>query len=285
METIGTSKVRTFLSYGWSGEPVSNDRIRTDDGFSVENYEALARCVAKLAFYNRDHVLLFRGQSNDHKSMMGLTTIHASMFRKYDGNQWTGELTGRFRRIEEAERLLVRGWQDRRFDEFDRIARHRILRWAILQHYEVCRTPLLDVTQSLQVAASFASIGANEDAFLYVLAVPQLSGAITASAEAGLQIVRLSSICPPSALRPHFQEGYLMTEYPEILTIDEKQRYPLEEIDCARRLLAKFRLRLADGFWRDRDFPHVNERALYPDKHNGDPLARLANEIRHQLGN
>ena len=43
-----------------------------------------------------------------------------------------------------------------------------------------------------------------------MLGVPNLSGAITASAEAGLQIVRLSSVCPPSAVRPHIQEGYLL---------------------------------------------------------------------------
>jgi hypothetical protein len=80
--------------------------------------------------------------------------------------------------------------------------------WAILQHYEVCDTPLLDVTNSLRVAASFATNNpAAEGPVLYVLGVPSLSGSITASSEQGLQIIRLSSICPPEARRPYFQEG------------------------------------------------------------------------------
>ena len=41
--------------------------------------------------------------------------------------------------------------------ENDRLRRQRILRWSILQHYEICDTPLLDVTQSIRIAASFAS--------------------------------------------------------------------------------------------------------------------------------
>ncbi len=40
-----------------------------------------------------------------------------------------------------------------------------MLRWAILQHYEVCRTPLLDVTQS--IAASFASMVNGDERYVF----------------------------------------------------------------------------------------------------------------------
>ena len=30
------------------------------------------------------------------------------------------------------------------------------VRWALLQHYNICDTPLVDITQSLHVASSFA---------------------------------------------------------------------------------------------------------------------------------
>ena len=49
---------------------------------------------------------------------------------------------------------------------------------------------------------------------LYVIGVPNISGAISASAEAVLQVVRLSSVCPPSAVRPNVQDDYLVGEYP-----------------------------------------------------------------------
>ena len=56
----------------------------------------------------------------------------------------------------------------------------------------------LDVTHSLRVAASFASHENDTDeAFVFVFGVPNLSGAVTASSEAGLQIIRLSSVMSP----------------------------------------------------------------------------------------
>jgi hypothetical protein len=116
-------------------------------------------------------------------------------------------LRRRFDLLARAERELVRRYVDHGFLGRENLMRQQILRWSILQHYEVCRTPLLDVTHSLRIAASFASDGAGDEAFIFVLGVPNLSGAVTASAEAGLQIVRLSSVCPPAAVRPHIQEG------------------------------------------------------------------------------
>ena len=165
--------------------------------------------------------------------------------------------------------------------------RHRILRWAILQHYEVCPTPLLDVTHSLRIAASFASLVPGKkaklakEAYVYALGVPNLSGAITASTEAGLQILRLSSVCPPQAVRPHIQEGYLLGEYPEIAGYRDKARYQPYEVDFGLRLVAKFVFEPA-SFWKDRNFPRVLQSALYPSA-NDDPLFKLGLEVQKAL--
>src|SRR5262249_12094080 len=137
------------------------------------------------------------------------------------------------------------------------------------QHYEVCRTPLLDVTHSLRIAASFASLppanGPARKAFVFVIGVPNLSGAITASAQAGLQIVRLSRVCPPTAMRPHIQEGYLLGEYPEIAGYQQNAKYAPYEVDFGLRLVAKFWFNPED-FWKRPDFPKVPRKALYPDE-------------------
>jgi hypothetical protein len=151
-------------------------------------------------------------------------------------------------------------------------------RTAVLQHYEICPTPLLDVTQSLRIAASFASDGADREAFVFVLGVPNLSGAITASAEAGIQVVRLSSVCPPAAVRPHIQEGYLLGEYPEMTGYDQKQHYAHWEIDFGRRLIAKFRFN-PQTFWKNDAFPKVTRSALYPDR--DDPLFRFSRSVKN----
>jgi hypothetical protein len=287
METIGQSSLSTYLSDGWHKEGVTNEDIRRDRGYSVGSFSNLVCSVAQLAFYNRDHVLLFRGQGSEYRtSTKMLTSIQPSIFRSGGVEDWPTTLRARFRRLESADQRLKQLWFDHNLEDETRLVRQLILRWAILQHYEVCATPLLDVTHSLRIAASFAShAGAGVKAMLYVLAVPQLSGAITASAEANLQIVRLSSICPPSARRPHFQEGYLLGEYPEIQTVAQKDNYRLFEIDFGRRLLCKFRLQLR-SFWSDDAFPCVPKKALYPDRRDpDDKLAIIAEEIKQDDSN
>ena len=114
-----------------------------------------------------------------------------------------------------------------------------------------------------------------------MLGVPNLSGAITASAEAGLQIVRLSSVCPPSAVRPHIQEGYLLGEYPEMAGYEQKANYFPYEIDFGRRLVAKFAFNPAT-FWKGDNFPKVARKALYPSAKN-DPLYQLALDVKEQV--
>jgi hypothetical protein len=186
-----------------------------------------------------------------------------------------------FDQLSRAERTLVHEYESDDFPNVEDLKRQRILRWSILQHYEICPTPLLDVTHSLRIAASFASDHRRQYAHIFVLAVPNLSGAITASAEAGLQIVRLASVCPPEAMRPHIQEGYLLGEYPEMGDFDAKANYAHWEVDFGRRLLAKFRFNIAP-FWQNSGyFPQVAHTALYPDYN--DPLFKLAQTVKETL--
>lgn len=137
------------------------------------------------------------------------------------------------------------------------------------------------MTHSLRIAASFASLNAASEAYIFVLGVPNLSGAVTASAESGLQIIRLSSVCPPSAVRPHIQEGYLLGEYPEMAEFEQKANYYHYEIDFGRRLVAKFRFK-PSSFWQNPNFPQINREALYPSlKH--DPIFQLADRIKKAI--
>jgi hypothetical protein len=243
----------------------------------------LATKVAQLQFMNRDYVLLFRGQNADYKNTQGNTSLKPSLFRSINGiNPDPGLLMRRFDALKSAERILGEMYSGRQFLGRERLERQQIVRWSILQHYEVCPTPLLDVTHSLRIAASFASHHASGEAFVFALGAPNLSGAITASAEASIQIVRLSSVCPPSALRPHIQEGYLLGEYPEMTGYDQKQHYAHYETDFGRRLVAKFRFD-PKTFWKTNAFPKVGKSALYPDE--DDPLFELAQSVKRNLTN
>jgi len=283
MDNIGNQKIWAYFDENVESRPATNLAIRGGDGHTVKSYFELAKKVAELQFRNRDHVLLFRGQARDHLTIKGNTSLKASLFRLNDRITLTDKtLEERFLQLVSAEAELVRRYAKSKFLGYQRLKRHRILRWAILQHYEVCLTPLLDVTHSLRIAASFASLGKVDSmAFIFVLGVPNLSGAITASSEAGLQIVRLSSVCPPDAIRPHVQEGYLVGEYPEIADFNQTSKYSQHEMDFGRRLVAKFRFD-PSKFWDAPNYTPVPVDALYPKGHR-DLLLDICDEIQKKI--
>lgn len=281
METIGTRTLWSYSQTKDTGGQVTVQAVREYEGKWVKNYLELARMVSELQYRNPDHVLMFRGQGSDYKDRNGRTTLSPSIFRGHSIDRPSGDMPARFDRLQKAEYALVQAYANCEFNRPDRLKKYRILRWSILQHYEIVPTPLLDMTHSLRIAVSFAAHSNLDTAYIFVLAVPQISGAITASAEDGLQMVRLASVCPPEAVRPHIQEGYLLGEYPELGDYEQKALYPRYEIDCAHRLLAKFYFR-PELFRGDRDFPIVPPRALYPDSHS-DPLRRVSEQIRQDL--
>lgn len=287
METIGKSEAwGYFEDQQPNAVKAKNSAIRHGAGHRVTSYLDLAKKVAELQFRNPEHILLFRGQDKDYKNDKGNTTLKPSLLRHQAEDRFrppaSDVLERRFGILKEAERRLVSEFNIQKLDGRHELARYRILRWSILQHYEVCSTPLLDVSQSIRIAASFASQTTGQEAFLYVLAVPNISGVITASAEAGLQIVRLSGICPPTAVRPHIQEGYLLGEYPDMPDFEQKQHYAPYEIDFGRRLIAKFRLDL-DHFWGDANFQRIGREALYPNDH--DDLFQTLYQLKQQAAN
>jgi hypothetical protein len=195
METIGRQKLWSFLDQNGKAKETTCAAVRNGDAQPVASYMEMARKVAELQFLNRDFVLMFRGQSGDWRNKAGNTTLKPSILRAKDAKKIPTEaaLASRYERLLAAEGHLVGRYRSGNSPGGQRLRRQQILRWSILQHYEVCGTPLLDMTHSLRIPSSFASTADFDEAFVFVLGVPNLSGAVTASAEAGLQIIRLSS--------------------------------------------------------------------------------------------
>jgi FRG domain len=145
----------------------------------------------------------------------------------------------------------------------------RLVRWALLQHYEICPTPLLDVTPSLQVALSFALESNDDDAFLYLFGVPHVSGPISISVDAGTQIIQLAQLCPPGALRAHFQEAALLCNYPvpDHMAVTTARGFlfdPYLPQNFSCRLGSKFHLRNCRS-WSSKDFHRLGREVLRPD--------------------
>jgi hypothetical protein len=254
--------------------------VRKGDAIKVAGYLELAKKIAELQFENRDHVLMLRGQSSDYRNKQRNTTIKPSIFRGRPNNPNGQELSNRFEILSLAEQELVRVYNQANLPRKREIERRKILRWSILQHYEVCDTPLLDVSQSLRIAASFASDHDGDGGFVFALGVPNISGAITTSMESEMQVIRLASVCHPQAHRPHIQEGYLLGEYPDIGAYSQKQLYPEHEVDFGKRLIAKFRF-IKNELWNDSNFPPIPHPALYPD--HGDELKVVCDRVKQSI--
>ena len=247
--------------------------VGKDPGYPIANFRELVEQVAKLAHKNKDYLLFYRGQKNDYQNKAGVSTFYPTIYR---GDYLTQqELNYRFDLLNSASKLLVQEFKKRKIDGYTELARKKYIQWSVLQHYEVTGTPLSDITQSLRVACSFAQLyNDNNTAFIYVFGLPYYTNRISINSEHDLVNIRLLSITPPSALRPYFQEGYLVG------TEDITNEYSNKgELDLNQRLIAKFEIPNSDDFWGD-GFNRIPENALYPEN---DLIKEICDKIKEDL--
>lgn len=247
--------------------------VGIDIGFPVATFRELVEQVAKLSFLNKDYLLFFRGQKNDYKNKINSSTFYPTIYR---GDYLTQqELDFRFDKLNTASKFLVELFKKHKIEGHSELRRKRLIQWSILQHYEVTETPLIDITQSLRVACSFAQLYNKEKtAFIYVFGLPYFTNRISVNSEHDLINVRLLSISPPQALRPYFQEGYLVG------TDDITNEYSNKsEMDLNNRLIAKFEIPNDEVFWGN-DFDTIPETALYP---KNDTIDKICKEIGQEI--
>lgn len=241
--------------------------------FEVTTFRGVVEHVARLAYANPDELLFFRGQDRDYQSKAGGTTLYPAIYRS--DSLPNRELRHRFDLLEQGARVLVDRFRTKKIEGHRELRQKRYIQWSILQHYEVVATPLLDLTQSLRVACSFAQLRSKESTcYVYVLGLPYLTNRISFNSEHDIVNVRLLSICPPSALRPYFQEGYMAGTADVTIDFDSKT-----ELDFRNRLIAKFAIPHARTFWGP-GFEQIPETALYP---KGDRILELCNQLKNEM--
>lgn len=251
--------------------------VGKDEGFSINTYRELVEQVAKLAYLNKDHLLFFRGQKSDYKNKADKSTFYPTIYR---GDHVTQEeLDYRFDKLNSASKILVELFRKHKIEGVAELKRKKLIQWSILQHYEVTETPLIDITQSLRVACSFAQLDNKEEtAYIYVFGLPYYSNRISNNSEHDLVNIRLLSITPPKALRPYFQEGFL------IGTDDITNEYENKgELDLNNRLIAKFIIPNNDSFW-GMHFDRIPKDALYPKNDEIESICRkIDSKIQGEL--
>lgn len=247
--------------------------VGKDEGYKISNYRELVEQVAKLSYLNKNHLLFFRGQKNDYRNDYNNSTFYPTIYRSDYLTQ--SELDFRFEKLNSASKILIELLKKNKIDEITEIQRKKYIQWSILQHYEVTETPFVDITQSLRVACSFAQLdNNNNNAFIYVFGLPYYTNRISINSEEDLINIRLLSISPPQALRPYFQEGYLVGT--DDVTNDYSNK---SELDLNNRLIAKFEIPNNDKFWGS-SFNRIPRTALYPNK---DKINSICKEIKLEV--
>lgn len=247
--------------------------VGKDNGYPINTFRDLVEQVAKLSYLNKDHLLFFRGQNNDYRNKANSSTFYPTIYRgEYITQQ---ELDFRFDKLDSASKILSQLFKENKIDGQLELRRKRLIQWSILQHYEVTETPLIDITQSLRVACSFAQLHNTEKtAFIYAFGLPYYTNRISTNSEHDLVNIRLLSISPPQALRPYYQEGFLVG------TDDITNEYENKgELDLNSRLIAKFEISNNDNFW-GKEFDKIPENALYP---KNDTIEKICKEIGQEL--
>lgn len=243
------------------------------EALSVCSFRELVEEVAQLSYLNKDHLLFYRGQARDYRNKAGASTVYPTIYRGERVPKEQLELS--FDVLTSAGSHLCDAFQEEGIESHRDLRRRRYIRWSILQHYQVCSTPLLDLTHSLLVACSFAQLtAAKSEPCVLVFGLPYLGNRVSVNSEHDLVNVRLLSICPPEALRPYFQEGYLAGTDEITTEFDDKR-----ELDFNNRLLAKFRLVGGRRFWSG-GFQRLPEKVLYPPN---DRVERICDALRADL--
>ena len=171
--------------------------------YQVHRYSELVYLVSLLRFLNQNQFILYRGESKQHTNDQGILSFLPGIYRNENN-------TNDFKLLKEKTSKLLQ------FEELKNVYQEytNIIAQGLLQHYEIVRTPFLDLTQSLRVAYSMALNEAEkrqdgrETIFIYLFSVPFFNGYITKIQD--LTLVNLPSVCPPTAMRPLLQEGYLI---------------------------------------------------------------------------
>ncbi|MHB1035560.1 MAG: FRG domain-containing protein [Pirellulales bacterium] len=254
--------------------------VSDDPGCIVSNFVELMDRVAELTFWNPGLNLFFRGQTKNFTGVAGKEKLGTSLLPSAYREPVSPNLAAseeRFRQLAEmtldAKKKLARFRHDKeRLDEFTELT------WAVLQHYG-CETPLLDITQSLHVAASFATCTysdgketpAKDEGYVYVLGLPAMNGHLTFLAHEGMVMVKLQAACPPEAKRPHYQQGFLVGSIPS-----NPKPHSYRYRNLVLRLVGKFRIPEPSAFWEG-SYRHLSRKVLMPPD---DDVAKIVQGIR-----
>jgi hypothetical protein len=245
----------------WKQVDATVNKIRASEGYRVLTFRQLIEEVALVTISNRNFEMFYRGQEKDYKNNQAVyyknrnpkSTVYPRICRpekKADGNlKYSIKRRQIIKRYNELAKFIefIKGKRGAFYDEYH---------YSLLQHYEILPTPFIDITQSLRAAATFA-LRKSESGYLYVFGLPYPNQSISYYSDLGIVLIKLQNIVQQDALRPRYQEGFLVGKYPIRPTKSNSD-------DLANRMIAKFLLDNTSGTFWDEFFQPIPEEVLYP---------------------
>lgn len=237
----------------WESSEASNSKIRLSKGYPVSKFRDLVELTARTALWNKRYDIFYRGQSEDYKDKNQKTIIYPAICRaekhpngKRKASIRTSTIEKRYKELQSFIQFYSQKNPNTFPEEY----------YALIQHYDILPTPLIDVTQSLRVAASFALQNSNTG-YLYVIGLPYIHGSISHFIDLGISLIKLQNACPVEALRPRYQEGFLVGRLPF---------NPQKSVgdNLAKRLIGKFYLDNTDNQFWDELFQPLPNNLLFP---------------------
>jgi hypothetical protein len=246
----------------WEHLDATVSRIRASDGFKVATFRKLMEEVANVTISNKAFEMFYRGQTKDYKNNQAVyfkdrrakSTIYPAICRpekKEDGSlKYSIKKSQVTKRYEELSNMvdMVKGNRGGYVNEYY---------YSLFQHYDILPTPLIDITQSLRVAATFA-LRQSKTGYLYVFGLPYPNQSISYYSDLGIVLIKLQNVVQPNAIRPRFQEGFLVGKYPI-------RPSKTNGDDLANRMVAKFFLDNTNGDFWDKYFLPMPDEVLYPE--------------------
>ena len=238
-----------------------------NETWKISSFPKLIECVAFLSLMNKRVSLFYRGQTSEKDPIPAL--FRDNWVPSFDSKSHSITAKNRkeyWEKLDTVSKELDKIFKELRAEKsrlssprMQGISAIREVPWAIIQHYNLWPTPLIDLTSSLRVAASFAlNFGEGKEGFLYVVGMPNLTGSITFDIDQEICLLRLQSICPPSAKRPHYQDGFLVGRFQFIFSEG------VVKSNLNRRVIAKFKLNNQNGKFWSGEFPSMSNNALMP---------------------
>ena len=251
--------------------PYSSLQLRACHPRRITSYKKLIKRFAELSSNNPTIQIMFRGQNKDYRDSKDETLLLPSIYRNIGNN--VDELKRRFAILSDATQKLSKRFRGHTYPRgLMHLAKHKELCWAILQHYEVCCTPLLDITPDLDSALSFA-VSKSTNGVLYAIGISNHYKAFEHDFDQDMVFLRLDSLMPSTALRPFFQRGCLIGTWP---IVDNKFR---KKYDVSMRLLAI--IEVEKKYLQNSGFNEKGNDFLFPNR--GDNIYKICSEIKKGL--